>query len=259
MFPKTFLKGYTFSFAILMFTFLSCSNGSENKNMVLEIPDSLIQKTKDRIFLKKPMGDLEKALIDQGLVNIQKIDSTLLVDLKYSTNDNFFGRDVYGDLENAYLPEDVARKLKNANAILKENSPDFRLLIFDAVRSHSVQKILWDALDSIPPNTRKAYVADPEMGSLHNYGCAVDLSIYDLKSDSLLDMGTSYDYFGILAYPRMEEDMMNRGLLNENQLLNRKLLRSVMKKAGFFAINSEWWHFNSSSLAAAKREYPLIK
>ncbi len=204
-------------------------------------------------------GVLELSLQKQGLINIQMVDSSILVDLKYSTTENFFGADVYGDLTNAYLPEDVAIKLKRANDLLKSDFPGYRLLVFDAVRPHGVQQILWRSLDSIPPMTRKAYVADPAEGSLHNYGCAIDLSIYDLKADTLLDMGTSYDYFGDLAYPRKEDAMLAAGLLTEKQINNRELLRGVMIRAGFSPITSEWWHFNSTSLAAAKRNYPRIE
>ncbi|MFT7247348.1 MAG: D-alanyl-D-alanine dipeptidase, partial [Arcticibacterium sp.] len=137
--------------------------------------------------------------------------------------------------------------------------PKYRLLIFDAVRPHNVQRILWMALDSLPVNVRKAYVADPEKGSLHNYGCAVDLSIYDTQKDSLLDMGTTYDYFGYLAYPRKETEMLEKRLLSEGHIANREVLRSVMKGAGFRSIRSEWWHFNSTTLAFAQLNYPLIQ
>jgi len=218
---------------------------------------------KDEI-LKKPVleiviGVFEQNLINQGLVNLQKIDSSILVDLRYSSENNFFGKDVYDDLENAYLPKDVAEKLSEVNKDLKKKYPNFSLLVFDAVRPLSVQQILWDALDSIPVNLRKAYVADPKAGSLHNYGCAVDLSIFDNLKDSLLDMGTNYDYFGYLAYPRKEEEMLKNGLLTSGQIANRLLLRNAMRAVGFVSIRSEWWHFNCNSLDKAKQKYSLIK
>jgi D-alanyl-D-alanine dipeptidase len=204
-------------------------------------------------------GFFEQSLLDQGLVDIQLVDSSLLVDLKYSTEDNFFGIDVYGELTKAYLPEDVALKLKAAHTYLKEENPGYRLLVFDAVRPHAVQKILWRTLDSIPPMNRKAYVADPAEGSLHNYGCAVDLSVYDVERDTLLDMGTKYDYFGDLAYPRKEDFFLSNGLLTLEQVKNRKTLRTVMERAGFMPITSEWWHFNSTTLNQAKDNYKRIE
>ncbi|AWW00842.1 peptidase M15 [Arcticibacterium luteifluviistationis] len=197
-------------------------------------------------------------MLAQGLVDIQKNAPLILVDLKYSTTDNFFGKDVYGTLEKAFLPEAVAKKLRLASDSLISKRPSLRLMVFDAVRPHKVQQILWDALDSLPVNVRKAYVADPAVGSLHNYGCAIDLSIYDVSKDSLLDMGTKYDYFGYLAYPRKEIEMLAQGLLNQEQIDNREVLRSIMIQAGFMPISSEWWHFNSTTLVRAKQDFSLI-
>ncbi|MFT7421932.1 MAG: D-alanyl-D-alanine dipeptidase [Psychromonas sp.] len=260
MLNNTFFKQnlyFIFSLTIL----LSCSGATNDKVEVTEkeSKDSETQIYEKSTVLELDIGDFEQSLIDQGLVNIQKIDSSLMVDLKYSSKDNFFQEDVYQDLENAYLPPEVAQMLIMANKRLQEVYPKYRLLIFDAVRPHNVQRILWMALDSLPVNVRKAYVADPEKGSLHNYGCAVDLSIYDTQKDSLLDMGTTYDYFGYLAYPRKETEMLEKRLLSEGHIANREVLRSVMKGAGFRSIRSEWWHFNSTTLAFAKLNYPLIQ
>ncbi|TBX24213.1 M15 family metallopeptidase [Jiulongibacter sediminis] len=249
------MKQFTFSF--LMFLMISaCQNEEGDKE--LKSYQIQIQEPGKTPELA-PIGSFEQSLVDQGLVDIQEVDPTIYVDLKYSTTDNFFGEDVYQELTRAYLPLDVAEELKTANELLKFDYPDYRLLVFDAVRPHRIQTILWEALDSIPPLNRKAFVADPALGSLHNYGCAVDLSIYDVRADTLLDMGTKYDYFGHLAYPRKEEEMLLSGQLNEKQIANRRILRKMMGKAGFTPINSEWWHFNTTSLAVAKEKYKLIE
>lgn len=243
-----------FSFLmILMIT--ACQNETEEKE--LKSYQIKINETKSPPEMAVT-GSFEQSLIDQGLVDIQEVDPSIYVDLKYSTTDNFFQQDVYQELTRAYLPEDVAKDLRTANEVLKNEYSGYRLMVFDAVRPHRIQTILWDALDSIPPANRKAFVADPALGSLHNYGCAVDLSIYDIETDTLLDMGTKYDYFGYLAYPRMEEEMLGSGRLTQAQIVNRRLLRKVMQKAGFSPINSEWWHFNATSLALAKQKYKLI-
>lgn len=258
MFQKTFLCKWPL-LLILQIVTASCNlNWASKDDEIVETIDSLEFYQKE-VKEKAVLGFFEQNLIDQGLIDIQSVDSTILVDLKYSTLDNFFGKDVYDNLENAYLPMDVVEKLHTVNQGLQKVNPNLRLLVFDAVRPQSVQQVLWDALDSIPVNVRKAYVADPEVGSLHNYGCAVDLSIFDMSRDSLLDMGTNYDYFGYLAYPRKEEQMLSKGLLNINQIENRLLLRNAMKNGGFIPIKSEWWHFNCTSLVNAKRKYNLIK
>lgn len=225
-----------------------------------------VEKAKETAVVKEePMivapeiTELEKNLISQGLTNIQELDSTIMVELKYSTTDNFFGEDVYGDLTRAYLQPDVAAKLQNAQRSLATSHPNLQLLVYDGVRPHSVQKILWDKLDSLPTRSREAFVANPKKGSIHNYGCAVDLTIFDAERDSVLDMGTKYDYFGYLAYPRKESENLQRGLLNREQIKNRSLLRSVMIGAGFMPITSEWWHFNAVSLRNAEATYRIVQ
>ena len=203
------------------------------------------------------VSPLEQRLIDQGLVNVQRIDSTILVDLRYSTTNNFVGVDVYGALEEAYLQTEPARRLARANTYLKKRAPGYTLYIFDAARPRQVQQILWDTLD-YPEAEKPKYVANPQEGSIHNYGAAVDLTIADAQGQPL-DMGTEYDYFGVLAYPTQEEEMLAQGKLNAEQIANRKLLRDVMTQAGFSAIKTEWWHFNAFSRQEADRKYGIVE
>lgn len=72
-------------------------------------------------------------------------------------------------------------------------------------------------------------------------------------------MGTKYDYFGHLAYPRLENQMLQEGNLTEKQVENRQLLRKVMQSAGFEPITSEWWHFNYCSRKKAKELYKIVE
>ncbi len=204
-------------------------------------------------------GTLEQSLIDQGLVNIQDIDPEIMVDLKYSTEDNFFGQDVYGDLTKAYLQLKPAQALAEANKELRQIDPNLTLFVYDGVRPLRVQRILWAKLDTLPYGIRTNYVADPDIGSIHNFGCAVDLTIYDKAKDAVLDMGTPYDYFGSLAYPRMEDSLLSRGLLTETQIINRRLLRKIMTRQHFTPITSEWWHFNFHSRETARKNYAVIE
>lgn len=255
------MKPVHFLILIVFASLMGCTEeGSKETTEVIRTEEDIAPlKAEEAPEVPENDLNLKQSLINQGLVNIQEVDSELRVDLKYSTTDNFFGQDVYGSLTEAFAPKDIAEKLKAANSILQEVNSDYRLIVFDAVRPLSVQQILWDALDSIPVARRSAYVADPRKGSLHNYGCAIDLSIIDISKNSLLDMGTKYDYFGYLAYPRKEKEMLNGGQLTEQQVFNREILREVMTSSGFSTITSEWWHFNSTSLAKAKLNYRLIK
>lgn len=206
------------------------------------------------------LPEIEKQLIARGLVDVQKVDPTLLVELKYATTDNFMKKKVYGELQRAYLQKETAEKLAQAHAYLKEVKPNYRFLIYDAVRPNSIQYILWDTLDEmgIPPKDKPKYVADPTKGSNHNFGCAVDLTIVD-ENGQPLDMGTPFDFFGPLAYPRLEQEMLRSGKLTKQQVANRELLRNAMRKAGFIVNTTEWWHFDSMSKAQARAKYGMIE
>jgi D-alanyl-D-alanine dipeptidase len=216
-------------------------------------------KKSSPVAIPKKISELEQRMINQGLVNIQTIDPTLMVELKYSTTDNFVHTDVYGDLENAYLQQKPAEMLTKANGFLKEDFPEYRLLIYDGARPLRVQHILWNLLDSIPPARRREFVSSPTETSIHNYGSAVDLTIYDLSTKKPLDMGTKFDFFGELAYPKKENQMLKAGKLTPEQVENRKVLRSVMLRAGFTPIESEWWHFNAISRKRAKETYKIVE
>ena len=129
------------------------------------------------------------------LVNIHDIDSTILVDLKYATTDNFTGMILYDGLHHAYLQPDVALMLAEAHRYLKTLHPDLRLMVYDAVRPLSVQRTMWER---VKDTKYHRYVAHPDRLSLHNYGAAVDLTIADSMGQPL-DMGTPFDFFGRAA------------------------------------------------------------
>lgn len=203
---------------------------------------------------------IEQKMLDQGLVNIQTLDPEILVELKYATPDNFMKKNVYGELTHAYLQLEMARKLVQASKYIQLKKPGFKLIVYDAARPNSVQYKLWDALDDlkIPGRQKTQYVADPKIGSNHNYGCAIDLTVVDEKGIPL-DMGTKYDFFGPLAYPRSEQEMLRQGKLSSKQIANRMILRKAMVKAGFTVNTTEWWHFDGMSKKMARAKYGMIK
>jgi zinc D-Ala-D-Ala dipeptidase len=199
----------------------------------------------------------EMRLQKAGLVDVQTIDKSILVELKYSTTDNFVGVDVYGCIQRCFLQKKPAQQLAQASASLQKKRPELRLLVYDGARSRRVQQVLWDTLKK-PLSEKNQYVADPQKGSIHNYGCAVDLTLATADGKPL-DMGTPFDFFGEPAYPVKEKEMLKSGKLTQNQLNNRLLLRSAMQEAGFEPILTEWWHFNALSLPKAKARYGIIE
>lgn len=202
-----------------------------------------------------PMTDYERTFLDSGLVNLQDLNPDILVELKYNTNDNFLDTAVYGGLSKAYMRPEAAEKLMKAQDALKERRPDYTLLVYDGARPRRVQYIMWDVLD-IP--FKRNYLANPDEGSIHNYGCAVDLSIAD-STGTEIDMGTPFDFFGELAQPQLEAQMIASGELTQEQQDNRQLLRDVMTGAGFFGIRTEWWHFNAFPSKYVKAEFGIIE
>ena len=200
----------------------------------------------------------EMAMEKQGLLEITKSVPGVNVQLKYATQDNCMKRDVYGCLQHGYLPKEVVAMLKKSQQALESMKPGYHLLVYDAARPLSIQWILWDTLTQYPPKIRKNYVADPREHSIHNYGSAIDLTVADEKGNAL-DMGTKFDFFGELAYPSKEQELLAKNKLSKNAYENRQILRNAMKAAGFMPIEYEWWHFNAFSRAEAKRRYQVVQ
>ena len=167
------------------------------------------------------------------LVEIIKLDPTLKLDIRYATKNNFLGRPIYKQAK-AFLQKPVAESLIEVNKEIQKSG--FAFLIFDGYRPWSVTKIFWD--ETIPEKRR--FVADPKIGSIHNRGCAVDLTLYDLKTSKPLKMPSEYDDFSEKAYPTYIGG-------TEEERKNRDFLIKVMKEEDFTPHPNEWWHFNHKS------------
>jgi len=244
----------------IMLMIMSCTSQTNTESAdSIKTDTSQIEADTVAVIEEDVIPELEQRMIDQGLVNIQTIDSTIMVELKYSTTDNFVHTDVYGDLTRAYMQQKPAEMLAKASKILQSQYPNYRLLVYDGARPLTVQHKFWALLDTIPPAKRADFVANPAEGSIHNFGSAVDLTVYDLDTQKPLDMGTKYDYFGDLAYPSLEDQMLKEGKLTKEQIANRLVLRNAMQKAGYMRIESEWWHFNAISRARAKELYKIVE
>lgn len=197
----------------------------------------------------------EAQLVQMGFVDVRTLDADIRVELKYASSDNFMRSAVYGDFKKAYLQEEAALKLALANKYLKQIRPDLTLLVGDALRPRAVSRQMWSHLSGSP---MQRYVADPRGGSMHNYGCAVDITICDINGNRL-DMGTPMDYFGPLAQPRYEERFLKEGKLTSEQVANRQLLREVMHTAGFQGIQLEWWHFEAFDKKLIRAAYSIVE
>lgn len=224
---------------------------ADSGHTIMPVPDQTIPTAVPELL------DIEERLESMGLVNIQEVDPTIQVDLRYSSANNFIGEDVYGDLNNCYLQPEVAEKLMLAQLLLRAKYPSYSIIVFDGVRPRSIQKRMWEVVD-LPADEKIKYLSNPVNGSVHQYGAAVDVSLVDEKGNEL-DMGTEFDYFGELAYPSKEDEMLAQGLLTEEHISNRQLLRYCMIGAGFRNLPTEWWHFNSVSRSVAQTLYSPVE
>lgn len=265
------MKKYFFTTVVFSFL-LGCDNDSNkglhennsNSESVSIWNDNITDSNKVEPIVnsknyKKEISNLEKKMIKAGLVDIQSVDPTLYVDVKYATTDNFMKKVLYDGYDKVYLQPEVAERLSKAQKALQKIDSTLTLLVFDGTRPRSVQQNMWDALDSIPFNDRIKFVSNPANGSLHNYGCAVDLTIINKYSKGWLDMGADYDDLRKIAYPKYEAKFLASGELTQLQLENRKLLRKVMKAGGFWVIDTEWWHFNAFSRSKAKELFEIVE
>ncbi len=171
-------------------------------------------------------GEFRKA----DLVELTKLDPTIRLEIRYATTNNFLGTVFYSQAR-AFMQRPAAEAVVRANRKLKQYG--YGLLVHDAYRPWYVTKVFWDAT----PEDKKIFVADPSKGSRHNRGCAVDLTLYDLKTKKPVEMVSTYDETTARAYP----DYPGGTSL---QRWHRQLLRNVMESEGFTVYSAEWWHFD---------------
>jgi D-alanyl-D-alanine dipeptidase len=174
------------------------------------------------------------------LVELVKLDPTIKLDIRYATANNFLSTPVYTHAR-AFLQRPAAEALLRAHRELKADG--YGLIIHDGYRPWYVTKIFWDAT----PDDKKIFVADPATGSRHNRGCAVDLSLYDLKTGKEVQMPSGYDEMT----PRAYADYAG-GTADERA--RRALLRHVMEQQGFTVLPEEWWHFDYKDW----KQYPIL-
>ncbi len=206
----------------------------------------------------KLIVELQRELGKFGLCDVSLIDSSIWFDIKYFGQDNFMHQKLYQTINRPYLQKDVALRLVACSKLLQSIDTSLHLLIYDAVRPVSVQKKMWNALDSLPPRERVKFVSNPINKSLHNYGAAVDITI--CRSDrSVLDMGAGFDDARLIAYPSKEAYFLSTGELTKEQWNNRRLLRRIMRSHKFRNLPTEWWHFNACPRWEARLKYKLLE
>jgi D-alanyl-D-alanine dipeptidase len=207
----------------LMFLFLitgliaACAQSGKQNQYGLKIVDS------QKEYLEMVHQDKNKALIE-----IKKAIPGIKLDIRYATTNNFMKQVMYKQAR-AFARRPVVEQLKLIQAEL--NKKGYGLKIFDAYRPYSI------TVDFFKRAKNKDFVANPAKGSKHNRGCAVDLTLIDLKTGKDIPMPTPYDSFEPAAAPHYNK-------LPAQLIKNRDFLIQTMHAHGFKVIYNEWWHFD---------------
>ncbi len=162
------------------------------------------------------------------LVNVAQAIPSIILDIKYATNNNFTGKVVYTQSV-CYLRRRVVEALEQVQQELGKEG--LGLKIWDGYRPYTVQQKFWNLV----PDPR--YVGDPAKGSKHNRGAAVDLTIISLKTAKELAMPSAFDDFSEKAH-------RNYTIMTPEAAKNCRRLEDAMTKYGFVGLPTEWWHFD---------------
>ena len=172
------------------------------------------------------------------LVEIKKYIPAIVLDIRYATTNNFTHQKMYNEAK-AFARLPVVMALKQVEADL--NKKGLGLKIYDAYRPYAITVKFYE----VAHDTN--FVADPRKGSKHNRGCAIDLSVIDLKTGKELDMPTGFDSFS-------KQAASDYAALPPQEIADRAILKDAMEAHGFHEIPTEWWHFDFNGWS----NYPLL-
>ena len=185
--------------------------------------------------------------LEAGFVYLNDIDDSIVVNLKYYSSENFTGQFVEGyHSNNAILTKESALALSNAQDDF--NKLGYSLILYDAYRPQRAvnffvqwSKNLNDTINKrvYYPNIKKSELF--ELGYIayksgHSRGSTVDVSLVEISTNKVLDMGTIFDYFGVESHTFFDD-------ISEKQKSNRLILYEIMSNNGFKNYSKEWWHF----------------
>src|SRR5690242_19193176 len=204
----------------------------KNLILILLVLTSVYSFAQNKYGLKATnFADYKKSLAanpEKELVNLEKFIPGIVLDIRYATTNNFTHEKIY-NLARAYARKPVAESLKKAQADF--NKLGVGIKIFDAYRPYKATVMFYETYHDT------TYVASPYRGSRHNRGCAIDMTIIDLKTGNEIPMPTPFDSFQKEAWPTttVKDPVIRK---------NRELLITVMENHGFKVNASEWWHFD---------------
>ena len=232
-------SGSVTSFSYLVEHFIRTDPGARVERVNKIPPPSTVEQLRNRALLATPPEE-KHSFRRPDLVELTTLDPGIHLDIRYATSDDFLGAPVYTQAR-AFLQRPAVEAL--LRALHKLRPLGYGLLIHDGYRPWYVTKIFWDAT----PPEGKIFVADPAQGSRHNRGCAVDLTLYDLKTGKPAEMTGEYDEMSPRSFPNYPGG-------TSLQRWHRDLLRRAMESEGFTVYEAEWWHFDYKDW----REYGIL-
>lgn len=178
------------------------------------------------------VSDYKKQILrdeNKYMINLKDFIPSLQIDLRYSTKENFTGKKLYPAAVSTFLRMPAAIALMKVQEQLAQQG--LALKVWDAYRPHRATRRMWKLIQD------ERYVANPVKGSGHNRGLAIDLTLVDLKTGAMLDMGTAFDHFSDTAHHDFKK-------LPSDVLHNRATLKNIMEQHGFKSLATEWWHYS---------------
>ncbi len=190
------------------------------------LPVAELRRIAEAASMPEEPGDF----LPSDLVRVTDVDPEIRLDVRYATTDNFMGAAFY-EVADVFLQRPAAEALRRANRVLREHG--YVIVAYDGYRPWQVTRMFWDAT----PEHQRLFVADPEDGSRHNRGAAVDIGLVHLESGEPASFVSGYDEFSERAFPGYVGG-------TSEQRHRRELLRRVMEGEGFTVYENEWWHFD---------------
>ena len=213
----------------LLAILLSACAESPSRYPVPALPVSELEQLRADALRALPPDETGEFL-DTDLVEVVTLDPSLRLDVRYAGSDNFLRAPIYPEAR-VFLQRPAAEAVIRVNRALQAQG--YGLLLFDGYRPWYVTWMFWEAT----PAEKRNFVADPATGSRHNRGCAIDLSLYDLKTGLEVQMPSGYDEFSERAHPNYAGGTVE-------QRAARDLLRTAMEAEGFTVNDDEWWHYD---------------
>ena len=224
-------RNFLLLFTVIVLSIFGCNfttiYGNETARNI--DPALAIERTETSISKRPQMESYSQVPDWARLVDIQSINPNIKLDMRYATTNNFLNRKLY-PVPRCLLRKEVAQKLSKVQEDFEEMG--LGLKVFDCYRPWSVTREMWEIL----PDSR--YVANPERGSRHNRGAAVDLTLVDFRTGRELEMPTDFDDF-------TDQAARDYGGNAPQVRRNSNLLEYKMKKYGFESLITEWWHFDA--------------